>query len=72
MRVGPWPGSSLPECRPGCDASEVLELREKALDQVALSIEPRAEVRLRPPVHLGRDIGEGAFSWRDARIRSAS
>ncbi|RAN31853.1 hypothetical protein HY11_06625 [Hyphomonas pacifica] len=45
----------------GCDPAEVLRLGEEALDQVALAIQPFAKVRFRPPVGLGRDIGESSF-----------
>ena len=42
----------------GGHSAEVLQLGKEPLDQVALAIEPSAEVGLRPPVRLGRDIGE--------------
>jgi len=37
---------------------EVLQLREEPFDKVSLAIQPCAEVWFRPPVNLGRDIGE--------------
>jgi hypothetical protein len=46
---------------PGCHAAEVLQFGEEPLNEVALAVELRAKVRLRPPVHLERNIGEGAF-----------
>lgn len=42
----------------GRDAAEVLQLGEEALDQVPLAIKPCAEIWLRAPVGLWRDIGE--------------
>lgn len=42
----------------GSDPAKVLQLGEEALDQVSLTIEPCAEVRLRSAIGLGRDIGE--------------
>jgi hypothetical protein len=39
----------------------VLQLGEEALDQIPLTIEPSAEVRFRPAVGFGWDIGERAF-----------
>ena len=45
----------------GGDAAEVLQLREKPLDQVALAVEPLAEARLPLAVAFGRDVGSGAL-----------
>lgn len=45
----------------GGDTTEVLQLGEEALDQVPLSVEPCAEVGLRAPIGLGRDIDKRAF-----------
>src|SRR2546430_8750921 len=42
------------------DAAEVLQLREEALDQVALAVEALAEAGFPAPVALGRD-GRGAL-----------
>ena len=39
----------------------MLQLGEEALDQVPLAVKSGAEVRLRPPIRLGRDVSEGAF-----------
>ncbi|KRE08895.1 hypothetical protein ASE61_04935 [Bosea sp. Root670] len=44
----------------GRNPPEVLQFGEEALDQVALAVEPRAEVRFGPPIGLWRDIGERA------------
>ncbi|GGZ17736.1 hypothetical protein GCM10011614_35260 [Novosphingobium colocasiae] len=41
--------------------AEMLQLGEEALDQVALAIEPCAEVRLRSAIGLRRDIGKRSF-----------
>jgi hypothetical protein len=43
------------------DAAEVLQLREEALDQVALAVEALAEAGFSAPVALGRDVGRGAL-----------
>jgi len=45
----------------GGNASEVFQLGEEALDQVALAVEPCAEVGFRPPVDLGWDVGKRPF-----------
>src|SRR5262245_1995843 len=45
----------------GSDAAEVLQLREEALDQVALAVEALAEAGFPAPVALGRDVGRGAL-----------
>ena len=45
----------------GGNASEVFQLGEEALDQIALSVEPCAEVGFRPPIGLWRDVGERPF-----------
>lgn len=45
----------------GSDAAEVLQLREEALDQVALAVEVLAEAGFTAPVALGRDVGRGAL-----------
>ena len=39
----------------------MLQLREEALDQVALAVESLAEARLPAPVALRRDIGRGTL-----------
>jgi uncharacterized protein len=44
----------------GSDAAEVLQLREEALDQVALAVEALAEAGVPAPVALGRVVGRGA------------
>jgi hypothetical protein len=45
----------------GSDAAEVLQLREKALEQVALPVEAPAEAGFPAPAALGRDVGRGAL-----------
>src|SRR6202035_2522417 len=40
------------------DAAEVLQLREEALDQVALAVEALAEAGFPAPIALGRDVGQ--------------
>jgi hypothetical protein len=45
----------------GSDAAEVLQLREEALDQVALAVETLAEAGFPAPVALARDVGRGAL-----------
>ena len=41
--------------------SEVLQLGEEPLDQVALAVEPLAEAGFPAPVALRRDVGRGAL-----------
>ena len=50
----------------GSDAAEVLQLREKALDQVALAVEALARLL------LGGMLGVAPWSWISSRMRSAS
>jgi hypothetical protein len=45
----------------GCDAAEVLELVEEALDEVALAIEALGEAGLPPSVSFGGDVGRRAL-----------
>ena len=45
----------------GSDAAEVLQLREEALDQVALAVEALSEAGFPAPDALGRDVGRGAL-----------
>lgn len=45
----------------GGNTTEVLQLGEEALDQIALAVEPCAEVRLCPAIGLWWDIGERAL-----------
>src|SRR3546814_15185356 len=44
-----------------CHSAEMLEFVEEALDQVAVSIEERAERRSPDALGHGRDIGESAL-----------
>lgn len=46
----------------GCDAAEVLDATEHALNRIAVSVEEGREAVLPFPVRLGRDIGERAAS----------
>jgi hypothetical protein len=47
--------------RAGSDAAEVLQLGGGRLDKVPFAVQSYAEVWFRPPVGLGRDIGERSF-----------
>jgi hypothetical protein len=61
IKMPAWPVGSAPLRLPPRLASEVLQLGEEPLDQVALTIEPLAEARLPLAIVLRRDVGRGTL-----------
>lgn len=54
------------------DAAEVLQPGEERLHEIALTIEPRAEVGFQRRLDLGGIMAVAPLSRKDARMRSAS
>jgi hypothetical protein len=46
---------------PGCDAPEVFDLAEEALDEITLAIERFAEAWFPFAIRFGRDVGHRAL-----------